>query len=122
MSRRPRVVRLYLFRPVSVFIALLLSTMVFTRGADADPREASARQILAKALITMDAEEQATMVRSLAAYSIPAVSALLSKWKEGGFYLVENAAGEHVAVQFNDDPDGEEKRSAVKVSDGSPLM
>ncbi|HEX2747313.1 MAG TPA: urea ABC transporter permease subunit UrtB [Verrucomicrobiales bacterium] len=105
--------RFFLFS-LFAFCAVLLPA---ARAAVSDPKEAAARQTLAKALITVDVEEQAGMVRSLGGSATPEVSALLLKWKEGGFFAVENSAGEQVAVEFNDDADGEEKKTATKVAD-----
>ncbi len=102
--------------------AVLLFTGPWTRGAVRDPQEAAARQALAKILITVDVEEQATMIRAFAPNASAMVAGLLTQWKEGAFYLVENEAGEKVAVSLNDDADADDKRSAVKVADLEPLL
>lgn len=114
--------KVFLIRFLFCFAALLWAVTFTARAAVSDPKEAAARQTLAKVLTILDTEEQATMVRSLTAQASPNVAALLTKWKEGGFYVVEDSAGEQVAVQFNDDADGEDKRSAVKVADAEPVL
>lgn len=91
-------------------------------AAVADPKESDARGILAQALTTLDSDEQAKLVRSLAEYSSPAVSGLLTQWKEGEIYVVENEKGEPVAVTLNDDKDPEDKQSVARVADLEPLL
>lgn len=92
------------------------------RAAVADPAESAARGILVKALTTLDSDEQAGLVRSLAAQATPAVSRLLIQWKEGEVYLVENAAGEQTPVLLINDSGDEQLMSAIRIADAEPLL
>lgn len=108
-----------------LYTILLCVVFLVTPKAHAavtDTGEAAARLIVAQALTTLDVEEQAKLIRSLAAQATPAVSQLLMQWKEGGIYLVEDAAGEQVPVVLNTDPDAGDKVSARKVADLEPLL
>ena len=100
---------------------LLLGIAPRGYAAVSDPEEAKARATLSQALTTIDSDEQAKLVRSLAESATPAVAQLLTQWKEGGFYLAADAAGEPAAVVLNGDPDAEDRQSALKVADLEPL-
>jgi urea transport system permease protein len=103
--------------------ALLFGSLLPTGDAAvADPKESAGRGILAQALTTLDSDEQAKLVLSLADHASPAISQLLIQWKEGGFFVVEDAAGGQAAVTLNGDPDGEGQQSVTKVADLEPLL
>jgi urea transport system permease protein len=113
---------LIVLRFLSTLIGLCLLMLLPCPAAVSDPKEASARAILATALTTLDSDEQAKLVRSMAEHASPAVSRLLAAWKEGGLYVLENADGEQFAVTLNNDPDGEGKQTVTKVADLEPLL
>jgi urea transport system permease protein len=101
-------------------LCLLLPALCFAAVPDA--KEAAARGIIAQAMTTLDSDEQAKLIRSLAEHASPAVSVLLTQWKEGGLYVVEDTAGEQVPATLNDDADGDGKQSVTKIADLEPLL
>ena len=81
------------------------------------PEEAELRTTVAKAVVTVDADEQGVLVRSLAAQASPAAVTLLTQWKEGGIYIYDTPEGERVPVVLDNDHDPEQKQSARKLAD-----
>lgn len=83
---------------------------------------ASPREVVAKAVLLEDSEEQAKLVASLSGGSPEELISLLTKWKEGGIYILENADGTKVAVSLDDDKDAEEKQMAKRLDTGAPVV
>jgi urea transport system permease protein len=91
-------------------------------AAAVGPEEAAIRSTVAQAVVTLDVDEQAGLVRSLAPKASAAAVALLNQWKEGGIYIVDMPDGGRVPVVLNDDRDDEEKQSAQRLVDLEPLL
>ncbi|MDB6152344.1 MAG: urtB, partial [Chthoniobacteraceae bacterium] len=86
------------------------------------------RAVIAKALITEDAEEQSKLVASLAGNTDPLIRDLLTAWKEGTLFIFEAPAGlagftegEKLAVTLTGEKDGEEKQGALRVDTAEVL-
>ncbi len=76
---------------------------------------ADERAIIAKAIVTEEAEEQAKMVTGLAGSTEPVIRELLTDWKEGRIYLYESPDGGKIAVYLTPEKDAEEMQGAVRV-------
>ena len=85
------------------------------------PGDLEIRATVAQAMVTLDTDEQAALVRGLADNPAPLTLELLSRWKEGGVHLYESQEGERVPVVLNDDADADGLQSAVRVIDLTPL-
>ena len=99
---------------------LWLGWMVTAAGALA-PQEKEVRATIVEALLTIDTDEQALLVRGLAKRPAPVALELLTLWKEGEIYIYDTPEGERVPVMLSDDADAEDKRSAVRIIDLEPL-
>jgi urea transport system permease protein len=86
------------------------------------------RQIIAKAIVTEDSEEQVKLVSTLVGSSDPEIRPLLTAWKESSIYIYEQQQGEgdnaktiRTAVTLDDQQDKEGKQLARRVDDNQPL-
>jgi urea transport system permease protein len=110
--------RLFLTRLVAALRFATCAGMMFGElAAGADPRGT-----VAQAVVTVDTDEQAALVRGMAAEPSPVALELLSNWKEGAIYIVETQEGERVPVVLVGDADGEGKQGARRVADDQPLL
>ena len=102
-------------RAVACTGILLAST---APGADpaADPRG-----VVALAIVTLDTDEQAALVRGLSAQPSPVALDLLARWKEGGIYIFDTPEGERVPIVLAGEPDGEGRQGAKRVADDQVL-
>ena len=99
-------------------------------GTAGTVRAESAREVIAKAMATQDADEQVQMVNTLAGTADTAVPDLLTIWKEGGAYLAsipdggwkDLPAGTRVAVTLAEAKDEGGRQVASLVSTGGPLL
>ncbi len=112
-----------------IFNALLLvfAAMV-SLGGVAGAAEGTPRQIIAKALTTEDADEQAKLVTSLVGSTDDLVRALLSAWKEGGIFIFTapaNLPGFEEGAKIPVMPDGakgaDDKQSLKRIDSGEAL-
>jgi urea transport system permease protein len=81
----------------------------------------SAREIIAEASITLDADQQKALVGTLADADPEEVVVWLKKWKEGEIYLFQNAEGVDMAVTLEGEPDAEDKFALAALATGKPL-
>ncbi len=79
----------------------------------------SPREVVAKAALLEDSEEQAKLVSSLSGGNPAELIELLTKWKEGGIYIVENAEGVKAAVTLDEDKDADGKQTARRLDTGA---
>jgi urea transport system permease protein len=78
------------------------------------------KEVVAKAALLEDSEEQAKLVSSLSGGNPAELIDLLTKWKEGGIFIIENADGTKVAVTLDDEKDAEGKQMARRLDTGAP--
>ena len=81
----------------------------------------SAREIIAEASTTLDADQQKTLVGTLADADPEEVVLWLKKWKEGEIYLFQNAEGVDLAVVLDGVADGEDKFALSALATGKPV-
>jgi urea transport system permease protein len=89
---------------------------------------ASPREVIARALVNDDAEEQSKLVSSLAGTADPLARDLLTAWKEGGIHIFEAPAdlpgfaeGQKVAVTLIGEKDAEDRQVAIRVDSTETL-
>jgi len=106
-----------------IFLFLLLAF-----GAGLGARAETPREIIAKAMVTEDAEEQVKLIDSLIGRSGDDVRGLLLAWKEGSVYIYEQKKGEgdsavtvKIPVTLDEKQDAEGRQLARGVIDGQPL-
>jgi urea transport system permease protein len=103
-------------RAFGVFLALV-PVIVFAQESPAR----QAREIVAEAAATLDADRQKELVGTLADANPEEVVDLLRKWKEGEFYLYQDAAGTDMTVFFEGDADADEKLALSSLATGKPI-
>ena len=81
----------------------------------------SAREIIAEASTTLDADQQKSLVGTLADADPEEVVLWLKKWKEGEIYLFQNAEGVDLAVVLEGVADGEDKFALIGLATGKPV-
>jgi urea transport system permease protein len=96
------------------WIILLLAAN--TVGA-ADP----VRELLSKAILGDDASEQIRIVTNLATSADPAIEPVLTAWRGGTVYLLEETNGAKVAFLLDSQLDSAGKARGINVADGSFL-
>ena len=101
---------------LKLICALLLSLLLGASIHAATPRE-----VIAKAVLIEDSEEQAKLVTSLGDADPQEVIALLTLWKEGGIFFNVNADGVKVAVTLTEEKDGDGKQLAHRFDTGAAV-
>lgn len=118
MSRPPRKVAGFSRWIRAFWVCLaLLPVIVFAQEGPAR----QAREIVAEAAATLDADRQKELVGTLAEADPEEVVELLRKWKEGEFYLYQDAAGTDMTVFFEGDADADEKFALSALATGKPV-
>ena len=98
-------------------LKLICALLLLLLGASI--HAATPREIVTKALLTEDSEEQAKLVTSLGDSDPQEVIALLTLWKEGGIFLDADAAGAKIPVTLDEEKDGDGKQLAHRFDTGS---
>jgi len=106
-------------RKVRGFLACVVAFGAMLHAQDSPAR--SAREIIAEAAITTDADKQKELVESLTGGDSEEVVQWLAKWKEGEIYLYQDAAGTDTAVTLEGAPDGEEKYALSALATAKPV-
>ena len=101
---------------LKLICALLLSLLLGASIHAATPRE-----IITKALLIEDSEEQAKLVTSLGDSDPQEVIALLTLWKEGGIFFNVDADGVKVPVTLTEEKDGDGKQLAHRFDTGAAV-
>jgi urea transport system permease protein len=101
---------------LKLICALLLSLLLGASIHAATPRE-----VIAKAVLIEDSEEQAKLVTSLGDADPQEVIALLTLWKEGGIFFNVDADGVKVAVTLTEEKDGDGKQLAHRFDTGAAV-
>ena len=109
---------------VTTILAVCLALSIATAGAE------TAREIIARAVATTDADQQRALVSSLAGNPDPQIPGLLNMWKESVVFIATAPAGgwkdipegTRVAVTLAEDKDPEGKAAASILSTGTPLL
>jgi urea transport system permease protein len=102
--------------------AFLLCLVLFPAALYAqETARKSAREIIAEASTTLDADQQKTLVGTLADADPEEVVLWLKKWKEGEIYLFQNAEGVDLAVVLEGVADGEDKFALSALATGKPV-
>ena len=86
-----------------------------------EARGKSAREIIAEAATTLDADQQKALVGTLAEADAEEVVLWLRKWKEGEIYLFQDAEGVDLAVLLEGPPDGGDKFALSALATGKPV-
>ena len=81
----------------------------------------SAKEIVAEAVTTLDADRQRELVGSLADADPGEAVLWLGKWKEGEIYLFQDAEGNDMAVLLEGEADSAEKYGIVALASGKPV-
>jgi urea transport system permease protein len=103
-------------RTLLVSLAILPSGLV---GNEVPVR--SAREIIAEASTTLDADQQKSLVGTLADADPEEVVLWLKKWKEGEIYLFQDAEGVDLAVLLEGPADGDDKFALSALTTGKPV-
>jgi urea transport system permease protein len=119
MSRHPRKV-VGFARWIRVFLACAawLPSLAVAQETAARP----AREIVAEAAATLDADQQKALVASLADANPEDVVELLRKWREGDYYLYQDAAGNDMTVALEENPDADDKFALSSLATGEPVI
>lgn len=88
----------------------------------------TAREIISKAILAEESEEQEKLISTLAGHPAPEIPALLSAWKEGAIYIydlpksaAEDAPKDRVAITLTGTPDADGKQPALRLENQQPL-
>jgi urea transport system permease protein len=106
--------------PYPILAVLILGMIPATMVAQ-DEAAVKTRETIAKAILSTDSDEQANLIRGLAADGGPLASELLQLWKEGGIYLFKDAADQRVPVTLAESKDAEGKQQLLQLKDKQPL-
>jgi len=79
------------------------------------------RQVIAKAVVLEDTEEQARLISTLIEDPSPEVDQLLTLWKEGGIFIYEEPAGTKIPILLEGDKDVDDAQAARSFATGEPL-
>lgn len=103
---------------------LLLLFLACSSGVSAE----TPRQIIAKAMVTEDAEEQAKIISTLVGSGDPEIRPLFTAWKENTVYIYEQQQGEgdnaktiRTAITLDEQQDSEGRQRARAVVDNQPM-
>ena len=99
-------------------IRLILLLVCFAAGVHAAEPP---RQVIAKAMILEDSEEQAKLITSLAESPAEEVAQLLTQWKEGGVHVYVDPAGAKHPVILEGDKDADDAQLARHYGTGEVL-
>jgi urea transport system permease protein len=80
------------------------------------------REIIAKAILTEDSEEQAKLITSLSETGSEEVRDLLNLWKEGGIYLAPGPEDTKIPVTLSGEKDADDQQLATRFADEKPLL
>jgi urea transport system permease protein len=107
--------------PVLSVVMRVLALCGALTPAAAEVEAETPRAVIARAIVTEDAGEQAKLVTSLVGKADPAIPPLLTAWKESTIYIYE-AAGGKIAVTLTDGKDAGDKQGAIRVDTTQPLQ
>ena len=108
-------------RPVMLILAALGAAATILAAAPPAPDERAIRATVAQAIVTLDTDEQAALVRGLSDRPGPLALDLLSRWKEGGLYVFETPDGGRIPVALSGDTGADGRQGAMRIEDHSPL-
>src|SRR3954470_974244 len=101
--------------------------LAFVAVAGASQAE-SPREIINKAVLSEDAEEQANLIATLTGNSAPEIPQLLTAWKESAIYIyslpqsaAEDAPTDRVAITLTGAPGADGKQAALRLDNTQPL-
>ena len=80
------------------------------------------REVIAKAAVLDDSEQQAKLVQSLADSGSPDVGQLLTLWKEGGIFLLDGPKETKIAVTLGLEKDVEQKQAVFRFDTSAPVL
>jgi urea transport system permease protein len=103
-------------RTLGACLAVLPATV---RAQETGARQA--REIIAEAATTLDSDRQKALVTSLTDVNPEEVVDLLRKWKEGEFYLYQDAAGTDMTVALEGAPDADDQFALSALATGDPV-
>lgn len=118
MSRPPRKV-LGFGRWIPAFFLCLVLLPAAISAQEAARR--SAREIIAEASTTLDADQQKALVGTLAEADPEQAVLWLTKWKEGEIYLFQDAEGVDLAVLLEGEADDGDKFALSALATGKPV-
>lgn len=81
----------------------------------------SARQTIARAILTEDTTERHTLLLSLAGNPDEAVKSLLTSWREDSLFIFEQPAGAKIPVLLTGEKDANDAQLAFRVDTGEAL-
>lgn len=82
----------------------------------------TARETIARAALASSDRAQREIIATLAGQGDSAIPELLEAWRRDALFIHTPQTGEPLAVQLTGAPDGNGARTAVRVSDGTPLL
>lgn len=100
-------------------LAALLLSPVRARCADAAP---AARDLLLRAVLSEDVEEQLDLLKKIAEASDASVQPALVAWRLGSLYLHEAEGGAKTPFLLDAALDSDGKAKGLRLSDGQPLL
>lgn len=104
-----------------LILAALGAAATILAAAPPAPDERAIRATVAQAIVTLDTDEQAALVRGLSDRPGPLALDLLSRWKEGGLYVFETPDGGRIPVALSGDTGADGRQGAMRIEDHSPL-
>ena len=96
----------------SIRLALVVITILLTASAWAD--DTAARNLLAKAIVSSNINEQVELIGKLAETGSELVPAVLNAWREGGVFVHETPDGQKI-------PFLRKGGKATRIDDGNPI-
>jgi urea transport system permease protein len=95
--------------------ALLLGVLAGSVGS-----AETARQTIARAILTEDSAEKHRLILSLAGQPDESIKPLLTAWREDGLYIFEQD-GARIPIQLTGEKDANDTQPALRVDTGEPL-
>jgi urea transport system permease protein len=102
-------------------LALLWIAVSVVSALPADAAE-TPRQIIARAIVTEDTEEQAKLITTLSDTGSEEIRDLLNLWKEGSIYLAPGPDDTKIPVTLIGEKDAEDQQLASRFEDEKPLV
>jgi urea transport system permease protein len=113
-SREPRLAFGFVPPNVRRYICIALATVVLLLRTAAQADDATARSLLAKAIVSTDVKEQVALIGKLAETGSEIVPPVLNAWREGKVFVHQTPDGQKI-------PFLRANGKATRIDDGSPI-
>src|SRR5215475_14374057 len=91
-------------------------------AAGAASGDAAALTNLVRAILSEEAAEQVSLIKSLAGTGGPAVEQGLAAWRQGSLYVHESASGQKTPFVLDSASDNDGRAKGLRLVDGQPIL